>query len=247
MIPLHDANPTRRLPAVTIALIAANVAVFVVQLALPRWGITLEGWYYLLGARPFELTRHVDVPPYAWFPWPATLFTALFVHGGWLHLIFNMWYLWIFGNNVEDAMTRPRFVVFYFACGLVATAAQVLAAPLSDVPLIGASGAIAGVLGGYLVLFPRQRVLTVIPLIVVWPVFEVPAWILLLRLVRGAGGERPQRRTGRVRRASRSSPTSAGSSPARRWSCCSRAGVPGGSARRPGGSGGRPARAGRRV
>ena len=102
------------------------------------------------------------------------------MHGGWLHLIFNMWYLWIFGNNVEDAMTRPRFVVFYFACGLVATAAQVLAAPLSDVPLIGASGAIAGVLGGYLVLFPRQRVLTVIPLIVVWPVFEVPAWILLL-------------------------------------------------------------------
>lgn len=180
MIPLHDANPTRRVPAVTIALIAANVAVFVAQLALPRWGLTLEGWYYLLGARPFELTRHVDVPPHAWFPWPATLFTSLFVHGGWLHLIFNMWYLWIFGNNVEDAMTRPRFVVFYFACGLVATAAQVLAAPLSDVPLIGASGAIAGVLGGYLVLFPRQRVLTVIPLIVVWPVFEVPAWILLL-------------------------------------------------------------------
>jgi membrane associated rhomboid family serine protease len=104
----------------------------------------------------------------------------MFVHGGWAHLIFNMWFLWIFGNNVEDAMTRPRYLVFYAACGLAATATQVLVSPAADVPLIGASGAIAGVLGGYLVLFPRARVLTVIPLIVVWPVFEVPAWILLL-------------------------------------------------------------------
>jgi membrane associated rhomboid family serine protease len=175
---------------VTTALIAANVAVFGVQLFLPRWGITLHGWYYLLGARPFELTRHVNVPPFAWFPWGATLFTSMFVHGGWLHLIFNMWYLWLFGGNVEDAMTRPRFVIFYFVCGMVATAAQVLVAPFSVVPLIGASGAIAGVLGGYLVLFPRQRVLTVIPLIIVWPVFEVPAWILLVIwfALQGIGG-----------------------------------------------------------
>jgi membrane associated rhomboid family serine protease len=190
MIPLHDDNPTRRFPAVTVALIAANVAVFVVQLLLPRWGITLEGWYYLLGARPFELTRHVDLAPFGWFPWWATLFTALFVHGGWLHLIFNMWYLWIFGNNVEDAMTRPRFAAFYLACGLVATGAQVLVAPASEVPIVGASGAIAGVLGAYLVLHPRAHVLTVIPLIIVWPVFEVPAWILLLVwfVLQGVGG-----------------------------------------------------------
>ena len=190
MIPLHDDNRTRRFPAVTAALIAANVAVFVVQLLLPRWGITLHGWYSLLGARPFELTRHVDLPPFAWFPWPATLLTSLFVHGGWLHLIFNMLYLWIFGASVEDAMTRPRFVVFYLACGMLATATQVLVAPASEVPLIGASGAIAGVLGGYLVLFPRQRVLTVIPMIVVWPVFELPAWILLVIwfVLQGVGG-----------------------------------------------------------
>ena len=190
MIPLHDDNPTRRFPAVTAALIAANVAVFGVQLFLPRWGITEQGWFYLLGARPFELTRHMDVPPFDWFPFWATLFTSLFVHGGWLHLIVNMWYLWLFGASVEDAMTRPRFVLFYLVCGLVATTAQVLVAPASEVPLIGASGAIAGVLGGYLVLFPRQRVLTVIPLIVVWPVFEVPAWILLVIwfVVQGVGG-----------------------------------------------------------
>jgi membrane associated rhomboid family serine protease len=180
MIPLHDDKRTHRLPAVTLALIIANVVVFVVQLTLPRWGITENGWFYLLGVRPFEVTHHVDLPPFAWFPAWATLFTTMFVHGGWAHLIFNMWYLWIFGNNVEDAMTRPRFLGFYLACGLLATATQVVVSPSSDVPLIGASGAIAGVLGGYLVLFPRARVLTVIPLIIVWPVFEIPAWILLL-------------------------------------------------------------------
>jgi membrane associated rhomboid family serine protease len=180
MIPLHDDIRARRFPVVTVALIAVNVAVFVVQLFLPRWGITGSGWFYLLGVRPFEVTHHVDLPPFAWFPVWATLFTALFVHGGWAHLIFNMWYLWLFGANVEGAMTRPRFVLFYLACGLLATATQVLAMPAADLPLIGASGAIAGVLGGYLVLFPRARVLTVVPLIVVWPVFEVPAWIWLL-------------------------------------------------------------------
>jgi len=179
VIPLRDDNPTRRFPAVTLALIAANMAVFVVQLLLPRWGLTLEGWYYLAGARPYELTHQMDLPPFGYFPWWATLFTALFVHGGWLHLLFNMLYLWIFGNNVEDAMTRPRFVGFYVVCGLVATTAQVLVAPGSDVPIIGASGAIAGVLGAYLVLFPRARVLTVVPLLIVFPVFEVPAWVLL--------------------------------------------------------------------
>ena len=190
MIPLHDDIKTRRFPAVTAALIAANVAVFIVQFALPRWGITLQGWYYLLGARPFELMHRVDVPPFGWFPWWATLFTAQFVHGGWLHLLVNALYLWIFGSRVEDAMTRPRFLAFYGVCGLLATTAQVLAAPDSDVPLIGASGAIAGVLGAYLVLFPRARVLTVVPLIVVFPVFDVPAWIFLALwfVLQGVGG-----------------------------------------------------------
>lgn len=180
MIPLHADTTTRRFPAVTLALIAANVAVFVVQLTLPRWGITAQGWYYLFGVRPFELTHHVDLPPFAWFPGWATLFTALFVHAGWLHLAFNLWFLWVFGADVEGAMSRARFLLFYLVCGLAATVTQVLASPASEVPLIGASGAIAGVLGGYLVLFPRSRVLTVVPLVVVWPVLEVPAWIWLL-------------------------------------------------------------------
>ena len=179
MIPLHDDVPTRRFAVVTLAIILVNVAVFAFQLSLPRWGLTLDGWYYLAGARPYELTHQMDLPPFGFVPWWATPFSSLFVHGGWLHLIFNMLYLWIFGNNVEDAMSRPRFVAFYLICGMVATTTQVLVAPLSEVPLIGASGAIAGVLGAYIVLFPRARVISVVPLGFFFPVFEVPAWVLL--------------------------------------------------------------------
>jgi membrane associated rhomboid family serine protease len=164
---------------VTLAIILVNVAVFAFQLSLPRWGLTLDGWYYVAGARAYELTHQMDLRPFGFLPWWATLFSSLFVHGGWLHLIFNMLYLWIFGNNVEDAMSRPRFVAFYLICGMVATTTQVLVAPLSEVPLIGASGAIAGVLGAYIVLFPRARVISVVPLGFFFPVFEVPAWVLL--------------------------------------------------------------------
>ena len=222
MIPLHDDNPTRRFPAVTVALIAANVAVFVVQLSLPRWGITLEGWYYLLGARPFELTHHVDVPPFAWFPWWATLFTSMFVHGGWLHLIFNMWYLWIFGNNVEDAMTRPRFVALLLhlrdggddGAGARRPARATCRSSAPAAPSPACSAAIS-------CCSRAQRVLTVIPLIIVWPVFEVPAWILLVVwfVLQGVGGAPVASARGRP--ASRSSPTSAASSPAWRSCCCS--------------------------
>jgi membrane associated rhomboid family serine protease len=179
VIPLRDDNPTRRFAVATLVIVALNIAVFAFQLALPRWGLTLQSWYYAAGARPFELTHGVDLPPGGFIPWWATLFTSLFVHGGWLHLIFNMVYLWIFGNNVEDVMTRPRFVAFYVICGLLATAAQVLVDTRTGVPLIGASGAIAGVLGAYLVLFPRARVLTVVPLLLIFPVVSVPAWALL--------------------------------------------------------------------
>lgn len=179
MIPIRDGIPTRRLPVVTFAIIAANVFVFAFQLLLPRWGLTLEAWYYAAGARPVELVERADISPSTLFPWWATLVTSLFVHGGWLHLAFNMLYLWIFGNNVEDVMGRTRFLAFYLVCGMAATAAQVFADPMSAVPIVGASGAIAGVLGAYLVLFPRAQVLTVIPLLVVFPVLTVPAWLLL--------------------------------------------------------------------
>ena len=180
MIPLYDDIPTRRFPVVTAALIAAGVAVFVFELTLPRYGMTLGGFFAKAGAVPFELAHGYDVPPRGLVPWWATPLTAMFVHAGWLHLIFNMLYLWIFGNNVEDRLGRWRFLGFYLVCGLAATATQVVTDTGSVTPIVGASGAVAGTLGAYLVLYPRARVLTVLTLGLVFPVITVPAWILLV-------------------------------------------------------------------
>lgn len=112
-------------------------------------------------------------------PWYATVFTSMFIHGGWLHIIGNMLFLWIFGNNIEDSMGRGRFVLFYLLGGIAAVGAQVLVDPGSTVPTVGASGAIAGVLGGYLLLYPRARVLTAIFVVVFFTFVEIPAWIML--------------------------------------------------------------------
>jgi membrane associated rhomboid family serine protease len=180
VIPLHDDNPTRRLPVATVVLITVNVAVFVFQLTLPRYGLTLEGFYQRAGLVPYEIANRVDVPPDGLVPVWATVFTSMFIHGGWLHIIFNMLYLWIFGNNVEDRMGRARFVAFYLLCGVAAAAAQVVVRPDSLVPMIGASGAVSGVLGAYILLFPRAQVLTVITLVIFFPIVMVPAWVLLL-------------------------------------------------------------------
>jgi membrane associated rhomboid family serine protease len=180
VIPLHDDIPTRRFPVVTVALIALNVAVFAFQLSLPRYGLTVEGFYARAGLVPYEVVNRIDVPPDNLVPIWGTLFTSMFIHGGWLHIIFNMLYLWIFGNNVEDCMGKARFVAFYLLCGIAAAAAQILVMPDSLVPMIGASGAVSGILGAYILLFPHARVLTVIPLFLFFPVFMLPAWVLLL-------------------------------------------------------------------
>jgi membrane associated rhomboid family serine protease len=131
------------------------------------------------GAIPLEISTRTDLIPGDPITWWASLFTSMFLHGGWLHVIFNMLFLWIFGNNVEDPMGRVKFFVVYLVCGLAAAAAQVAIDPASTVPTIGASGAIAGVLGAYIVLFPRAKVLSVIPLFIFFPVIMVPAWVLL--------------------------------------------------------------------
>ncbi len=180
MIPLHDDNPTRHFPVATVVLIAVNVAVFAFQLTLPRHGLTVEGFFLRAGLVPYEVVNRVDVPPDGLVPVWATVFTSMFIHGGWLHIIFNMLYLWIFGNNVEDRMGRARFVAFYLLCGVAAAAAQVVVRPDSLVPMIGASGAVSGVLGAYILLFPRAQVLTVITLVIFFPLIMVPAWVLLL-------------------------------------------------------------------
>jgi membrane associated rhomboid family serine protease len=173
VLPLHDNVPTRRFPVVTVALIVVNVAVWVLY-ELPD----LDGSVRELAYFPCEVESSCDTVGQ---PWPITVITSMFMHGGWEHLLGNMLFLWIFGNNVEDAMGRVRFLVFYLAAGLAATAAQTIVtlwfgSPTdAQVPNVGASGAIAGVLGAYLILLPNARVLTLI-FFFIW---EIPAAVLL--------------------------------------------------------------------
>ncbi len=190
VIPLYDNVPTRRFPVVTVGLIAVCVVVWIVELLAPALGVSRNEIYYYAGVIPLEVTEQADLVQGDPLPWWASLVTSMFLHGGWLHIIFNMLFLWIFGNNVEDTMGRVKFLLFYLLCGLAASAAQVAIDPSSTVPTVGASGAIAGVLGAYIVLFPRARVLSVITLFIFFPVIMVPAWVLLviwfgLQLVQG--------------------------------------------------------------
>ena len=143
----------------------------------------------------------------------------MFLHGSWMHLLGNMWFLWLFGNNIEDAMTRPRFLAFYLLCGLAAALAQVIAQPNSEIPMVGASGAISGVMGAYLVLFPRVRVFTLVPLGFFITSVALPAWVMLMYWMRSCKlPRRPDVDRRRRRAASRSGRTSADSS---RASCSS--------------------------
>ena len=179
MIPLRDDIPARRAPIVTWSLIAANVLVFLYQVGLPEDRLSLL--IRLRGLVP----RRYDDPAWAaenGFPEDGYLsfITSMFLHGSWLHLIGNMWFLWIFGDNVEDRMGRIRFLVFYLACGLAAGLLHYFTAVSSEIPTVGASGAIAGVLGAYFFLFPRARVLTLVPIVFIPLFFELPAIVFLL-------------------------------------------------------------------
>ena len=163
MFPLHDDNPTRRTPFVTVGLIAACTLVFLWQFSLDDFG--QRHAVFALGAIPAVLFDTARLPPeLAIVPAWMTAFTSMFMHGGWMHVIGNMLYLWIFGNNVEDAMGPVRFTFFYLVCGLLALVAHAAPNPASQVPLVGASGAVSGVLGAYLLLYPHARVLVAIPL-----------------------------------------------------------------------------------
>jgi membrane associated rhomboid family serine protease len=163
MIPLRDIIPSRTTPYVTVSLIVLNVVVFLYELSLGR-AVDVFTLYYGL------------VP--AAFSW-VNVFTSMFLHGGFLHVAGNMLYLWIFGDNVEDRMGHGRFVVFYLLCGVSAALAQTIVAPESTIPMVGASGAIAGVMGAYFVLYPRSRIVTLLPLFFFFQIFEVPAILFL--------------------------------------------------------------------
>jgi membrane associated rhomboid family serine protease len=183
VIPLRDLNPTRTTPFITVGLIAANILVFLFQVSLATRQQNLFVLAY--ATTPFEITHGVDIDPKIGFPVYLTIFTAMFMHGGWLHIIGNMLYLWIFGNNVEDRFGHIRFLLIYLAWGVAAAFAQILVEPNSRIPALGASGAIAGVLGAYLVIFPTARVDVLVFLGYFGSTVRLPAmlvvggWILL--------------------------------------------------------------------
>jgi membrane associated rhomboid family serine protease len=169
MIPLKDDIPSARFPVVNTALIAANCAVFLLELGM---GSGLQPLMERYGIVPVRL---LSAGCSGW----GTIITSMFLHGGWAHIIGNMLYLFIFGDNVEDAMGRARYALFYLLCGTGAAWAHVLSGPGSTMPTVGASGAIAGVLGAYLVLYPRAGVLTLIPLGIFFRIVRVPAVVVL--------------------------------------------------------------------
>ncbi len=185
-LPIRDENPTRTVPVVTVLVMGVCVAVWVL----------VEG----AGVSPRELTRAVctfgTIPAQVWGgnaaarlpvrgPCPSgglgweTLFTSMFLHGSWLHIIGNLWFFWIFGNNVEDAMGRGRFLLFYLLAGFIAALTFATWSPASEAPMIGASGAISAVMGAYLVLYPRARIDTFVFVIVFFRVIPLPAWLML--------------------------------------------------------------------
>jgi membrane associated rhomboid family serine protease len=163
VIPLRDVIPSRTTPYITLTIIALNALAWFFELSLPREELN------------DFLTVYGVVPVYFSAP---TLITSMFLHGSWSHVLGNMWYLWIFGDNVEDRVGHGRFIVFYLLCGIVAALGQVAVDPSSTLPTIGASGAIAGMMGAYFVLYPHSRVLTLIPWIFV-QIVELPAIVLL--------------------------------------------------------------------
>jgi membrane associated rhomboid family serine protease len=177
LFPIRDHNPRVRFPVATVVLIAANALVFLFELMLHPHVQRLL--LQTAGAIPYEIVHHVDIGPHDLLPWPATLWTAMFLHGGWMHLIGNMWFLWLFGDNVEEALGPVRFLLFYFVVGTVGALSQCWSLPSSTAPMIGASGAVAGVLGGYVMLYPRSRVETFVAIPFFWNFVDLPAWIFL--------------------------------------------------------------------
>ncbi|HLU68455.1 MAG TPA: rhomboid family intramembrane serine protease [Kofleriaceae bacterium] len=207
MFPIRDENPSRRTPIVTMLLVAVTAGVWLIVQGAGAHAPLLES-ICQLGLIPGELTggasqRAIELAPGAvclvddrgaWL----TVLTSMFLHGGWFHIIGNMWFLWVFGNNVEDSMGRIRFLLFYLLCGAAAAMAQVVASPSSAVPMVGASGAVSGVMGAYIVLFPRVTVHMLVFLGFFITVMRVPAFVMLgywflLQVIGGlpqiAGGE----------------------------------------------------------
>jgi membrane associated rhomboid family serine protease len=197
VMPIGDDDSDRRsFPVVTIMLIVLNVLVFFLQLAQ---GADLERFVMKWSVIPLEYSQHTDLAPGIPVPFWSTLFSSMFMHGGWMHLFGNMLYLWIFGDNVEDAMGRVKFLIFYLICGVAAAFAQILVDSHSEIPSLGASGAISGVLAAYLVLFPQRRVrVLLLRSITYMPAIAVIGLWFLLQLFSGIGQVAQTEQTGGV-------------------------------------------------
>ncbi len=180
MFPIRDDAPRFGTPVVTFLLIAVNVAVFVYQFSLAlETPAAQQAFVETFGAIPLR-AEHALAGRYPLLAGIGPVFTSTFLHGGWMHLIGNMWFLWIFGDNVEDELGHFSYLLFYLACGLLASAAHIVANPESTIPAVGASGAIAGVMGAYLVRFPQARIVTLIWVLFFITTIEVPAALMLV-------------------------------------------------------------------
>ena len=165
MFPIRDTQPSYSKPVVTVVLIVVNILVFLYEFSLDSFSQTAFMDHYALIPDRFHFSNVV---------------TSMFLHGGWMHVLGNMWFLWIFGDNIEDILGHGKFLLFYLMCGIAAALTQVFFNPASRVPLVGASGAIAGVMGAYMIKFPNSRIRTLIFLFIFFTMVDVPAWIMLI-------------------------------------------------------------------
>ncbi len=181
MFPIADNIPSRRIPVVTYTLIVLNCTIFFLEVTIPK--DSLQQLFYIFGVVP---RKYTDIQWAYWAGLPigmvwliVPLITSMFLHAGWLHLIGNMWFLWIFGDNVEDRLGHLRFLAFYFLCGILSSVIHIMTNPASILPTVGASGAISGVLGAYFILYPLAMVIVMIP-ILFWPIFfTLPAFLYI--------------------------------------------------------------------
>ena len=177
MLPLKDDIPSRRFPLVTYGIIAVNVVIFMFEATMGSE--QLQAFFQLVAVIPAEYTAFLRGEPVPLLKLLVAPFASMFLHGGWMHLFGNMWFLYLFGDNVEDAMGHFRFLVFYLLSGLAATAAHIFVNPLSPIPIVGASGAISGVVGAYFLMFPTARVLTLVPVFFFVDIVLLPAVVFI--------------------------------------------------------------------
>ena len=177
MIPLKDLTPRRSFPVITLVLILVNVVVWLHQVSLPP--AAGEAFVRMYGLVPYKVSQALTGHHYTTKQALLPLFTCMFLHGGWLHIIGNMWFLWVFGGNVEDRLGSFPYLFLYLVAGIGSGISQTLFSWGSHVPSIGASGAISGVLGAYIVFFPRSRILTLVPLLIIWFMWRIPAAVFI--------------------------------------------------------------------